>query len=66
MTRNDIKDRILWCEKELNQLKSIEATCNVCMHMTNDYCRIFKTAVPADVINTDTGCTHWYWDDVPF
>lgn len=65
MTRTELEDRIGYCQRELDHLKSLHTNCTTCdiFIQQTSTCQRFGV-VPADFIHQ--GCDAWRYDDPPF
>lgn len=64
LSREGLEDRILYCARELEHLRSIKADCTTCWHFRQPLCSLFDEAVPDGFVAT--GCESWEYNDVPF
>jgi hypothetical protein len=65
MTRNELRDRLGYCVREIDWLRAITPNCTRCDHFKKDgMCALHGEIVPDDFVAQ--GCDHWKLDDAPF
>ncbi len=64
MNKQELHDRIGYCQRELVFLQEVQTNCTRCKHYVNDDCLKFGQKVPQEFVAV--GCDEWEFDEVPF